>query len=52
MKNIIEYILEIMTYEQKKDLYEKFNGANFTITDFELWIDYYLKHEYILPNDK
>jgi hypothetical protein len=45
MKNIIEYILEIITHEQKIDLWEEFNGATFSETDFEIWIDYYLEHE-------
>ena len=46
MKDIIEYMLEIMTHEQKVDLWEQFNGATFSETDFELWIDYYLEHEF------
>ena len=46
MKDIIEYMLEIMTHEQKVDLWEEFNGATFSETDFELWIEYYLEHEF------
>ena len=43
MKAIIEYMLEIMTHKQKVDLWEEFNGATFSETDFELWIDYYIE---------
>ena len=46
MKDIIEYMLEIITHEQKVDLWEEFNGATFSETDFELWIEYYLEHEF------
>ena len=43
MKAIIEYMLQIMSHEQKVDLWKEFNGATFSETDFELWIDYYIK---------
>ena len=46
MKDIIEYMLEIITHEQKVDLWEEFNGATFSETDFKLWIEYYLEHEF------
>ena len=52
MKDIIEYMLEIMTHEQKVELWEQFNGATFSITDFELWIDYYLEHEFFAKEYK
>ena len=52
MKDIIEYMLEIMTHEQKVELWEQFNGATFSSTDFELWIDYYLEHEFTDVNEK
>ena len=45
MKEIIGYMLEIMTYEQKVELWEQFNGETFSITDFELWMDYYFEYE-------
>ena len=48
MIDIIEYMLEIMTHEQKVDLWEEFNGATYSETDFELWIDYYVEHEFLL----
>mgnify|MGYP003139781833 CR=1 FL=1 len=51
MKDIIEYMLEIMTHEQKVDLWEEFNGATYSDTDFELWIDYYLEHEFTDVNE-
>ena len=52
MKDIIEYMLEIMTHEQKVDLWEQFNGATFSETDFELWVDYYLEHEFFTKEYK
>ena len=52
MKDIIEYMLEIMTHEQKVDLWEQFNGATYSDTDFELWIDFYLEHEFFAKKYK
>ena len=52
MKDIIEYMLEIMTHEQKVDLWEQFNGSTYSDTDFELWIDYYLEHEFFAKEYK
>ena len=52
MKDIIEYMLEIMTHEQKVDLWETFNGATYSETDFELWIEYYLQHEFFAQEYK
>ena len=46
MKEIIEYMLEIMSHKQKVDLWEQFNGATFSETDFEKWIEYYIEHEF------
>ena len=52
MKDIIEYMLEIMTHEQKVDLWEQLNGGTYSDANLKLWIDYYLEHEFFAKKYK